>query len=103
MRAKGLMGAFSIVAMASVAFSGSATASPVDAPDPEPLGNVLWQCACAAKCPNGEVVITEPVCDSRGDMKWRVQQATASCVEHAVAKCGRVACACDCKTTGKPC
>jgi hypothetical protein len=104
MKKTGLMGAFAIVATAFVAFSGRATASPVDAPEPEPLGgNVLWECACAAKCPNGEVVFTEPVCDTKADLKWREKRAVESCVEHAVAKCGRVGCACDCKSTGRAC
>jgi len=108
MKARGLLGACSIVAMAFVAFSGTATASlvdapGVDAPDPEPLGYVLWECACAARCPKGEVVITEPVCDTAGDLKYRERKAVEACVEHAVAKCGKVGCACDCKATGRPC
>jgi hypothetical protein len=99
-----VLGVFPMFATALAVFSGPATASPTDAPDADPLeGKVIWECACAAKCPGKDAVIAEQVCDTPADVKVGVRRATEQCVEHAVAKCGKVACACECKTKGTRC
>jgi hypothetical protein len=98
------LGVLPFLAMSFAMFSGPATAAPTDPPEADPLeSNVLWECACAAKCPGKEVVIAEQVCDTPHDIKVGVRRATEQCVEHAVAKCGKVACACECKTKGTRC